>query len=185
MLSFASENDEKKISNQASPAAEPANGASWLTPEESMVQYEELKKAEAQLEIVDNETNLRASAKVDYDIETNPILIGNWNKNDCGKNSWTTYARHTLGTKSKVGSQKYLTSHGRATWYNTSDLKALPYRNGSSTIAEHKNVVDVNMGIFFAIRDLSTDTAYDVYRNDFGPNQCPNSETLRSTIVDL
>ncbi|SNX52626.1 hypothetical protein [Thermoanaerobacterium sp. RBIITD] len=98
-----------------------------------------------------------------YDIEYYPIYIGTWGNVD-------VYARHTIGTRSTYNGQDYLTSYGDVTWYNTSGYNALPYRNGNATVPNQK-VVDVAQPVLFNIRDLGTNRAKEITRNDFGPNQ--------------
>lgn len=158
-------------------------GAVWATPDEVASSKQGLREmGELESQKLKG-SGVAGMASDQYDIENNPIKIGEWNKGDCGKDISDTYARHTIGTKTDTSNGSFLTTHGNATWYNTSGRNALPYRNGSSTTGQ--NTVDVAMGIYFSIRDVKRDIAYDVYRDDFGPNQCPQKETLRKTIVDL
>lgn len=152
--------------------------AVWATPEEAVVQLEELKQFVEQEEM--RLKNAKASIQYEYDVEDDPIHIGNWNPGECGPNTSAFYVRHTLGSYNQ--STKYLTSYGETSWYNVGK-NALPYRNGSSSFPEHR-VTDVKMGIYFSIRDLETDAAVDVYRDDVGPNHCPGSEYV-TRLADL
>lgn len=111
-----------------------------------------------------------------YDIEENPVYIGTWNGVD-------TYARHTLGARISSAGLNYLITTGDATWYNRSGNVALPYRNGNSTLAEHKNQVDVAKGTYFVVINPDTNKNVIVSVNDFGPQQ--NTELGKKTIVDL
>lgn len=111
-----------------------------------------------------------------YDIENNPVYIGTWN-------GVATYARHTLGARISSGGLNYLISTGDATWYNKSGNVALPYRNGNSTVPEHKNQVDVAKGTSFVVINPDTNENIIVKVNDFGPQQ--NTELGKQTIVDL
>ena len=151
----------------------------WLTPEESTKQKVEL---DSLLDSLDNQAD-RRSESYTYDIENDPLPIEK--KNECDPGYPYFYARHTLGTYNS--STQYLTSYGQAS-INKATYNALPYRNGAGTVEANK-VVDVAMGIYFSIRDLGTDIAADVYRNDIGPNQCPKYDGgktyLRQRIADL
>ena len=155
------------------------NQGVWLTPEESAQQKAEL---DSMLDSSDNSANMSDNLRYSYDFETNPVPLEASNECDSGYPYF--YARHTLGSYDSTS--KYLTSYGQAS-VNSVGYNALPYRNGGGTIPANQ-VVDVAMGIYFSIRDLGTDIAYDVYRNDIGPNQCPyyNGQTyLRQRIADL
>ncbi len=175
-------------------------GKGYLTKEEQQQQFdfisnhpeEEQKAAQIDLEIrkknpalypVERSPLNKASSSNYYDVENNPVWIGSWNPGDCGSNSPKTYARHTLGSKTTVGSQDYLTSYGDTSWYNSSNQKALPYRNGNATVSG-QNVVDVAANASFSIRDMGTNNATTINRTDFGPNQCPGSRYTK-TICDL
>lgn len=152
----------------------------WLTQEESNNQKKELDN---KLKLLNQTENAVRKASYSYDIENNPVPLQS--SSECDSKYPYFYARHTLGTYSS--STQYLTSYGQAS-INSVGYNALPYRNGAGTIAENK-VKDVPMGIYFSIRDLSTDIASDVYRNDIGPNQCPTynggQTYLRQRVADL
>jgi len=115
------------------------------------------------------------------DVENDPVLIGHWNKGDCGSNDTSTWARHTLGTYN--AGNKHLTSRGICSRFKAGST-ALPYRNGNSEYKEHQ-VVDVAKGSIFSIRNLGTDIAVNAKVTDFGPNQCPSKKYLRERICDL
>lgn len=135
-----------------------------------------IDETKATREIMKKTPNLISSRANTYDTETNPIYIGTWSGKD-------GYARHTLGTQSSSGSTKYLTSQGDATWYNTKDLTALPYRNGNSTVTEHKDKIDVAKNTSFTITATNTGKSITVKVNDFGPQQ--KSDPGNKTIVDM
>ncbi|QDX92906.1 hypothetical protein EEL30_11670 [Brevibacillus laterosporus] len=158
-------------------------GEVWVTDEEEKKQIQFLEENLEPDKKVGKSQNVDALAPR-YDVENNPILIGkNWNKDDCGKNAWTTYARHTIGDKdSASGDGDYLTTYGEASWYNSNGNIALPYRNGSSNTGQ--NTVDVKNGVTFSVRDINSNKSMTVKRTDFGPNQCPNSRYTK-VIVDL
>ncbi len=119
--------------------------------------------------------NLKSNENT-YDVENNPVHIGTWN-------GTKVYARHTIGVQSSIGSTKYLTTQGDATWYNSKHLTALPYRNGNANISPHQNVVDVEKETEFTITATNTGKSITVKVNDFGPNQ--KSDPGNKTIVDM
>lgn len=119
-----------------------------------------------------DESNISTASSEYVDYEYNPIYIGTWSGTKC-------YARHTLGKYNS--SQKRLTSYGYATWYNTKNLNALPYRNGAANNGSGQGVADVVKGSYFDIRDIGSDKAATFQVNDWGPNQ----SVAPDKIVDL
>lgn len=147
----------------------------------------DLEEIEEQLKnldiLLENESEIPKLKSRHYDIENNPILIGYWNKGDCGPNDYSTYARHTIGELHYVENKQYLLSYGDASWYNSSGYTALPYRNGANTVSDD-HTIDVKKGSYFDIRDMDTNKSMRLKVNDFGPNQCPGSKYTKR-IVDL
>lgn len=167
----------------------------WATPEEQEKQRKDLLE-------LDSAGNVRtdaiapegrrivtssdvASPGSEYDVEDNPIRIGDWNPNECLPGVSSTYARHTLGdlTTTTDGS-RYLTSYGDAIYWSKGN--ALPYKNGNYDIKYYPSAagVDVGMNVSFSIRDLKTNIARTLTRTEWGPNQCPQS-IYRYRIADL
>lgn len=144
---------------------------STATEEEQRDQKVQIAKDESNLENPNKSNDVKATSNyVDY--EYHPIYIGTWNNHP-------SYARHTLGSYNS--STKYLTSYGYTSWYNTSGLNALPYRNGATNDGANQGVVDVAKGSSFAVRDLGKNVATTLKITDWGPSQ----DSFPNRISDL
>jgi len=117
----------------------------------------------------DFSTSAIANPGAYYDTETNPILYRIEYVN--GKEV-KIYARHTLGSKHD---DNYLLTYGDISSYQGTSSKnvALPYR-----------WEDVSYGTKVEVRNLQNNKKLILYRNDFGPNQIPNTD-LVYRIMDI